>query len=426
MFPQRENILMLKSLSIFWNSFKMSVQELNNNKLRSSLSLIGIAFGIFCIIGVLATIGSLENKIQSDIKSLGTNTIYVMKWPIGTGDDYPWWKYVNRPQPKYAEEKFVKEKSTLAKYVCSFNSTNTTISYQNNQLNNAGIFGVSDEFSMMQAITVVYGRYLNETEFIRGNAVGVMGYDNAEKLFGKPEKAVGKQVTFDGKKITIVGVLKKQGQNFGPGFDYDFCVIISRNLYASIYDVTNPYNDSFIMVNGKDNVTPKALIDELEGIMRQIRRLGPKDEDNFALNDINVFSQQVSGFFGSVNIGGWAIATLSLIVGAFGVANIMFVTVRERTSQIGLKKAIGAKKRTILTEFLLESAFLCIVGGLIGLLMVWLLSLALSAVLPFPIVIAPNIIILAFSICVILGILSGIIPASIAARMNPVAAIRSH
>jgi len=403
----------------------MSMQELNNNKLRSSLSLIGIAFGIFCIIGVLATVGSLEAKIQSDIKSLGTNTIYIMKWPIGGGDEYPWWKYVNRPQPKYSELKFVKEKSSLAKYVCSFNSTNANVSYENNQLNNVGIFGVSEEFAQMQTINIQYGRYLNGTEFLRGNAVGVMGYDNAEKLFGTAERAVGKSITFDGKKIDIIGVIKKQGQSFGPGFDYDYCIIVSRNAYASVYDITNPYNDSFIMVNGKDGITASALIDELEGIMRQIRRLGPKDDDNFALNDINVFSQQVSGFFGNVNIGGWAIAVLSLIVGAFGVANIMFVTVRERTSQIGLKKAIGAKSKTILLEFLLESAFLCVIGGLIGLALVELLALVLSNILPFPIVISSDIITLAFSICVILGILSGIIPATIAARMNPVVAIRS-
>ena len=404
----------------------MSVQELNNNKLRSSLSLIGIAFGIFCIIGVLATVGSLEAKIQSDIESLGTNTIYIMKWPIGGGDEYPWWKYVNRPQPKLSELKFVKEKCTLAKYVCSFHSTSATVTYENNQLNNVGIFGVSEEFAQMQTINVEYGRYLNPTEFLRGNAVGVIGYDNAEKLFGKAERAVGKSVTFDGKKVVIVGVLKKQGQSFGPGFDYDFCLIVSYNFYASIYDVTNPYNDSFIMVNGKDGVTSTALIDELEGIMRQVRRLKPTEEDNFALNDIHVFSQQVSGFFGQVDIGGAVIAFLSLLVGGFGVANIMFVTVRERTSQIGLKKAIGAKRKTILLEFLLESAFLCIIGGIMGLLMVGGLALVLGGILPFPIVISTNVMILAFMICIILGILSGIIPASIAAKMNPVVAIRSR
>ena len=404
----------------------MSVQELNNNKLRSSLSLIGIAFGIFCIIGVLATVGSLESKIQTDIKSLGSNTVYIDKWVYGGGDgDYPWWKYVNRPVPKYDEAKFIKERSALAKNVCYFNQTNSNVSFENNQLNNVGIYCVTEEFAEMQTIEMGYGRYINGTEFIRGNAVCVIGYEIAEQLFGKAERAIDKTVTFDGKRAVIAGVIKKQGQSFVGGFDYDHCVMLSYRYYASIYDVNGNFTNSFIMVNGHDNITTAALIDNLEGVMRQTRRLSPKEEDNFALNDINVFSQQVSGFFGSVNIGGWAIAGLSLIVGAFGVANIMFVTVRERTSQIGLKKAIGAKSKTILTEFLLESAFLCVIGGLMGLLMVWLLSLGLSAVLPFSIVIAPNIIILAFSICIILGILSGIIPASIAARMNPVAAIRS-
>ncbi|MEP7318847.1 MAG: ABC transporter permease [Panacibacter sp.] len=416
---------MLKSLSIFWNSFKMSVQELNNNKLRSSLSLIGIAFGIFCIIGVLATVGSLENKIQTDIKTLGSNTIYIDKWVYGGDDDYPWWKYVNRPVPKYEEVKFIKERSTLAKNVCYFNQTNTNVSFENNQVNNVGIYCVTEEFAEMQTIEMGYGRYINGTEFIRGNAVCVIGYEIAEQLFGNAERAIDKTVTFDGKRVIIAGVIKKQGQSFVGGFDYDHCVILSYRYYASIYDVNGNFTNSFIMVNGRDNIPTTALIDNLEGVMRQTRRLSPKQEDNFALNDINVFSQQVSGFFGSVNVGGWAIAGLSLIVGAFGVANIMFVTVRERTSQIGLKKAIGAKSRTILTEFLLESAFLCVIGGLIGLLMVWLLALGLSTVMPFPIVIAPNIIILAFSICVILGVLSGIIPASIAARMDPVVAIRS-
>ncbi len=419
---------MLKALSIFWNSFKLSLQELNNNKLRSALSLAGIAFGIFCIIGVLATVGSLENKVQSDVASLGTNTIYIDKWQYGGGDggNYPWWKYVNRPTPKYEEVKFIKDKSTLAKHVGYFNSNNANVSHEKYQVNNVGIYGVNPEFTEIQALDISNGRYLNDNEFTRGVPVCVIGNILAEQLFDKPERAVDKTITFDGKRMQVIGVIKKQGQSFVGGFDYDNCVMLSYRAYASIYDVDGNYSNPIIMVNGLDNISSKALIDELEGIMRQVRRLSPKQEDNFALNDINFISQQVSGFFGSVNIGGWIIAALSLIVGAFGVANIMFVTVRERTSQIGLKKAIGAKSRTILTEFLIESAFLCLLGGLFGLLMVWLLALALSTVLPFPIVIAPNIIMLAFSICVVLGVLAGIIPASIAAKMNPVVAIRSQ
>jgi len=405
----------------------MSLQELNNNKLRSALSLIGIAFGIFCIIGVLTTVNSLENKVQTDIKQLGTNTIYIDKWQWGGDDqDYPWWKYVNRPSPKYEEVKFVKGKSSLAKHVCYFNSSGSNVSYENVQINNVGIYGVSEEFSEIQTIEIAYGRYLNESEFLRGNPVTVMGYQIAEELFGKAERALDKSVTFDGKKVKIVGIIKKQGQSFVGGFDYDHCLILAYRMYVSIYDVKSDQSQPLIMVNGHDNVPTKALIDELEGIMRQARRLSPKQEDNFALNDINLFSQQVSGFFGTVDLGGGIIAFLSLVVGAFGVANIMFVTVRERTSQIGLKKAIGAKRRTILLEFLLESAFLCIIGGFFGLLLVWILSLVLSSILPFPIIISATTIIVALALCILLGILSGIIPAFIAARMNPVVAIRTQ
>jgi putative ABC transport system permease protein len=179
------------------------------------------------------------------------------------------------------------------------------------------------------------------------------------------------------------------------------------------------------MVQAKPGVPSALLQQELTGVMRQIRKLSPTEEDNFTCNDVAQFKDQIDSVFGSINSGGWAIAGLSLIVGAFGVANIMFVTVRERTSQIGLKKAIGAKSSTILYEFLLESAFLCIIGGLVGLFLVWILTVALGSVLPFPLHIAPSIVVLALSICIILGVISGIIPASIAAKMNPVEAIRT-
>ena len=404
----------------------MSLGELKNNKLRSALSLTGVAFGIFCIISVLALVNSLEYKIQTDIKALGTNTIYVDKWEYGAQEDhdYPWWKFVNRPMPKYEDVKYIKERTSLAENVAYFTSRGTNLDYENSELQNVGVYGVSNEYNKVQTVDIGFGRYFTEAEFNRGVPVGVIGYNNAQELFGTPERAVGKLVTFNGHRVTIIGVITKQGQ-FGPGFDYDHCLILPYYYYAGIYNVMDENSDPFIMVKGKPNIPSGALTDELKGVMRQIRKLSPKQEDNFALNDVNFMTEAVSGFFGTVNIGGWAIAGLSLIVGAFGVANIMFVTVRERTSQIGLKKAIGAKSRTILLEFLLESAFLCIIGGVMGLLLVSVLAAILSAVLPFPIIISLNIIILAFSICVVLGILSGIIPATIAARMNPVDAIRS-
>ncbi len=401
----------------------MALQELRVNKLRTFLSLFGITIGIFCIIGVLATVDSLERKVQNDIKSFGNNTIYIDKWNYGGGNDYPWWKYIKRPAMKIEEMRFIKSKSQLASNAAMFVSSNVNLSYKDNILSNVNLYGVSEEFNTIQTIDVAYGRFINESEFLRGTTIGIIGYKVAQELFNNPEKAVGGQVSYNGRRVIVIGVIKKQGQSFVGGFDYDQALIVPYRYFAGIYNPDN--SNPFIMVQGKSSIASVALQDELIGIMRQARRLSPTEEDNFSCNDVAQFSEQVKGFFGQVSAGGWAIAGLSLIVGAFGVANIMFVTVRERTSQIGLKKALGAKKRTILTEFLIESAFLCIIGGLVGLGLVWILSLVLSTVLPFPIFIAPNIIILALSICIILGIISGIIPASIAAKMDPVVAIRT-
>ena len=401
----------------------MALGELKANKLRTFLSLFGITIGIFCIIGVLATIDSLQSKIKSDLSSFGNNSVYIDKWDYSGGPEYPWWKFVKRPSPKIEEMEFVKKKSTLASNMAFFMQTQESFSYEDNILKGVNFYGVTPDYKNIQSFNIGYGRYFNESDFTRGVPFGVIGYKVAEELYGKADKGVGKTITYKGRKLLVIGVIEKQGSAIINGYDYDKSTIVTHNYLASVY---NPDNlGPTIMVQPKPGVTSKALQEELTGIMRQIRKLSPTQEDNFTCNDVAQFKDQVESVFGAVNQGGWAIAGLSLIVGAFGVANIMFVTVRERTSQIGLKKAIGAKSSSILYEFLLESAFLCIIGGLVGLLLVWLLTLALSSFLPFAITIAPSIIFLAFSICIILGVVSGIIPASIAAKMNPVEAIRT-
>ena len=414
---------MIKVLTILWNSFKMALQELKVNKLRTFLSLFGITIGIFCIIGVLATIDSLKAKIQNDLSSFGNNTIYIDKWDYSGGPEYPWWKFMKRPNMKVEEMEIIKKKSNLASNMAFFMSNQASFSYEENILKGVNIYGITSEYKAVQSFNIGYGRYFSEADFLRGGPLGVIGYKVAEELFGKAEKALGKTISYGGRRVMVIGVIEKQGSAIINGFDYDKSVLTTYNYFASIYnpDNSNPY----IMVQAKPGVPSALLQQELTGVMRQIRKLSPTQEDNFTCNDVAQFKDQIDSVFGSINSGGWAIAGLSLIVGAFGVANIMFVTVRERTSQIGLKKAIGAKSSTILYEFLLESAFLCIIGGLVGLFLVWILTVALSSVLPFPLHIAPSIVFLALSICIILGVISGIIPASIAAKMNPVEAIRT-
>ena len=404
----------------------MALQELRVNKLRTFLSLFGITIGIFCIIGVLATIDSLQTKIKSDLSSFGNNTIYIDKWSYGGGGgegDYPWWKYMKRPSMKVSEMETIQKKSYLASNIAFFVSSTQSFTYEENILKGINMYGITNDFNKIQVFNIGYGRYFKDTDFERGVPLGVIGYEVASELFGKPEKALGKIVSYRGRRLAVIGIIEKQGSSMIGGFDYDKSCIVTYNYFASVF---NPDNSSpYIMVQAKPGIPSKALQDELNGVMRQLRKLSPTQEDNFTCNDVAQFKDQIESVFGSINKGGWAIAGLSLIVGAFGVANIMFVTVRERTSQIGLKKAIGARRSTILYEFLLESAFLCIIGGLVGLFLVWILALALSAVLPFAITIAPSIIFLALSICIILGVIAGIIPASIASKMNPVDAIRS-
>lgn len=413
---------MQKILRILWNSFLMALQELKVNKLRTFLSLFGITIGIFCIIGVLALVNSLKQKVQSDMNELGSNTVQVGKWEFLNTSDYPWWKFINRPEVKYSEFEFLKKNTGYAEHMYYLNNSNGSLTYKDNTYS-GNIYGTSEEFNMVQTVDIEFGRYLNASEFKRGMAVAVIGQEIATQLFKSPELAIGKKISIDGKKVNVIGVIKKQGQMINI-FQFDQSVVIPYNYFASIYNAE--HLSPQIFVKGKEGVPNSALIDELRGLMRQVRRLSPKEDDNFALNDINLFREQIDMVFSSLNLGGWAIAGLSLLVGGFGIANIMFVTVRERRGQIGLKKAVGAKSRTIMTEFLIESAFLCIIGGLIGLFLVWVLTLILAPILPFPIVIAGSIIVLAFSICIGLGVLSGIIPATIAARLNPVVAIRSN
>jgi putative ABC transport system permease protein len=414
-----------RSIEIVATSFKMALQELAKNKLRTFLSLFGITIGIFCIIGVLAVVNSLEHNIQNEVKSLGTNTIYVDKWDYsaGGGPDYPWWKYVNRPMPKYEDLKQIKERTPSAKYVAFKIDVQDNLDFENNILSGVQLYGISEQFKDIQPIEVQEGRYISDAEFDHGSNVMVIGVEVAKKLFGSIERAIGKEATARGKKLQVVGVIKKQGKSMIGGWNFDDNVVLPYKYARNIMDERRA--DPLIMVQGQDDLSSKVLKNDLIGTMRALHKLTPMKEDDFALNDINDFSNAISQAFVSLNIGGWVIAGLSLIVGMFGVANIMFVTVRERTGQIGLKKAIGAKSRIILTEFLLESAFLCIVGGVIGLLLVFLLTTILSGALNFPVFISTNNMILAIVICIIVGVLAGFIPASQAARMDPVVAIRS-
>lgn len=412
---------MFRFLEIIWSSLKMALGEFRANKLRTFLSLFGITVGIFCIIGVLATVDSLKQNVKNDIKALGSNTIYIDKWDY-TGQ-IPWWKLLNRPVPKFDEMKMLKQRSGLAKNIAFNINSSTKIEWNDEAVTNVNIYGITDDFSNIHQLDILEGRFLQQADYENGTGNVVIGYGIAEKLFVKPEKAIGQQITMFDKRANVIGLLKKKGQSMMGGFDFDESVLMTYGFMRGMVKEDNA--QPVLMVQGRDNVPMAILKDDVQGAMRSIRKIQPSQKDNFSLNDIESFAAFADSIFAGINMGGWFIAGLSLLVGMFGVANIMFVTVRERTPQIGLKKAIGAKRSSIMTEFLLESAFLCLLGGAIGLLLVFILTKIISSSMGFPIFISFSILSLAITVCIVIGMLAGIIPAFIAARMDPVVAIRS-
>ena len=402
----------------------MALAEFRSNKLRTFLSLLGITFGIFCIISVLSTISSMQLAVNNDLKALGNKTIYIDKWQYSGGPDFPWWKYVKRPTPKYEEMRLLKQKVPDAAHISFGLETQANVDYGDNTLSGVSYYGNTEDFDKIQQVTVGIGRYFQQSDFDRGTPYVVLGYRISERLFGRAINGVDKTVKLkNGKNAIVIGIIEKQGQSLIGGWDYDNSILLTYQFMRQL--VKEEYAQPKILAQAGGLLTTEALKNELEGAMRSIRKLTPTQEDNFALNDIDSLSKVFDPIFSGMNIGGWSIAALSLIVGMFGVANIMFVTVRERTSQIGLKKAIGAKRGVIMIEFLLESAFLCIIGGVIGLIAVFILTLIISMALSFPVFIPLNIILLAVGICLFTGVSAGIIPAFIAARMDPVVAIRS-
>ncbi len=339
------------------------------------------------------------------------------------GPDYPWWKYVKRPSPKYAEVEMIKERTGTAKLAAFEINVSDNLEASDNVINGVVLYGVSEDFSYIQPVEIEHGRYMSNSDFESGSNAVVVGNEIAEKLFGESERAIGKVVGTRGKKCIIVGVIKKQGKQMLGGWQFDQSMVMPYRFARTIMDERRA--SPLILVQGKDGISSKELQEDLRGVMRSIHKLNPTQEDDFALNDIAAFSDMLSKAFVSVNIGGWAIAALSLIVGMFGVANIMFVSVKERTPQIGLKKAIGAKSGVILTEFLLESAFLCIIGGIIGILLVFGLTQMVTILFDFPIFISTSLLIIGIAICIVVGLAAGIIPAYRASKLDPVVAIRS-
>lgn len=411
-------------LTLFKESFLFAVQALVTNKLRSFLSLLGITIGIFAIISVFTMTDSLEKKLRDSVKSLGDDVIYIQKWPWTFGSDYPWWKYMNRPVPNVSELGEVAKRSRKGEAYAFMVTANGTAKYKNNSVENANLICVSHQYDRIRSFTIANGRYFTEGESESGKPICIIGNTIAEGLFGAVDP-VGKDLKVRGSKLMVVGVLKREGESM-LGNNVDTQVLIPINYARNLIDLRNDRFEPMIMVKANPGVSNDELIDELTGIMRSIRKLKPIADDSFALNQTSMISSQVNDLFDVVGIAGWAIGGFSILVGGFGIANIMFVSVRERTNLIGIQKSLGAKNYFVLLQFLSEAVLLSLIGGAFGLLFIFAGTFAAEAALEMEVALTRSNIILGFTISALIGVVSGFVPAYTASQLDPVEAIRTN
>ncbi len=419
-------------LSLWVQHFMMAFQELKGNKLRTSLSLLGITIGVFCIISVLTIFDSLQRNIENSMESLGSKVIYVSKfaWIPEEKGEYPMWKYKARPASKRKDLVAIQNTVNGAKAAAlSYNTQAPTLSYMDNTISQASISAITNDYNKVQPIEIAKGRYfsLQEMSGSQSNTL-VIGHAIAQSLFPKSVNPIGKSVKMLGRHFTIIGVIQRQGKSMS-GFDSDNSVLMSYQYLQAIRNIESEsgdaFNDPLLMIRVKDKYDMQECKYEIKAALRASRKLAPGEPDNFSLNELSTIQNAISAIFVNFNIFGWIIGLFSLLVGTFGIANIMFVSVRERTPFIGLKKAIGATAHTIRTEFLIESVLLCILGGLIGILLVYILTFVLSGPLGFPVFLSINNFTLGIIISIVTGVVAGYLPAQRASLMNPVEAIRS-
>lgn len=405
-------------------AINMAVHAILSNKLRTFLSLLGITIGIFSVISILTIFDSLENKIRSSLDEFGSNVLFIQKWPWAMGgDNYAWWEYIKRPQASLRETNFIKEKSKYAESVAYYVASYRSIRYKANSNSSAAIIAVSQDYDKILPQDIVSGRYFTANEIAKGSPVAIIGNDIVEKLF-ENEAPIGKQITISGIKTEVIGIFKKDG-TMTVGQSNDRLVMVPINFGRIFIDLKSKNAETSIMVKAKEGVTLPMLKSELQHLMKNVRKIKPNEKDNFAINETSFLTNMFDKLFSVLSMVGWVIGGFSLLVGGFGIANIMFVSVKERTSQIGIQKALGAKSYFILTEFLTESVFLSVLGGIFGLIVIYGFITIASYLMDFELVLSLKNIAIGILVSAAIGLLSGIFPAWNAAKLDPVEAMRT-
>ncbi|MEY4038384.1 MAG: hypothetical protein RIR67_694 [Bacteroidota bacterium] len=414
---------MLVYLRLLKESFGFAMNALRNNKLRTLLSLLGVTIGIFSIIAVLAAVDSLDKKIKKDLSSLDKNTIYLMRFSFGPSE-IPQWKREQFPNVKYDEYEYLKNSmNDLDQMGFQLFVKRESLKYQSASVSDVNVVPVSHEFIDIQGLEFDEGRFYNESESNSGAAVIVLGNEIAQNLF-EDSNPIGKDIRLYGQRFSVIGVLKKQGAGMF-GDSNDTSVFIPVNFLRRMYGDNNDAMTPVILIKPQKGIDMDAFKAELSQKLRNYRGMKTDEIDNFFINVLSGFTDLIDGIVGQMNVVGWIISGFSLLVGGFGIANIMFVSVKERTNLIGIQKSLGAKNRFILFQFLFEAVILSVIGGAVGLFLVWIISVVLTKALDFEFVLSMSNVLLGTGLAALIGLISGILPAITASKLDPVEAIRT-
>ncbi len=416
---------MLIYLRVLKESFNFALNALRNNKLRTFLSLVGVTIGIFSIIAVLAAVDSLKREIEGSISGLDNSTIIIMRFNFGP-TEIPRWKWQQFPDVTYDEYQYVERNTpNIEAATFTLNVPEESIKYEDRQVDNVPIGAVTDSYYNIESLKLSEGRFFNGSESNSGSMVVVLGDEIANQLFGDAATSIGKEVRIYGRKFNVIGVLKKEGAGLF-GNSKDTSVWMPVNVVRRIYGDNNKQTFPQIVIKpekGVDQAEFKAVLDQK---LRMKRGLKPDEVSNFFINQMQGFADFIDEITGSMNIIGLIISGFSLLVGGFGIANIMFVSVKERTNLIGIQKSLGAKNKFILFQFLFEAVILAVIGGLIGLFLVFIVSIIASQFTgDFEFVLSPWNMFIGTAISAIIGLISGILPAISASKLDPVEAIRT-